>query len=74
MDRLEALTAAPGASIDLVYPEAAFVVDNPGAYPNLPVENPVGIRLTRYVDAESRRAPEESLGLQRHAGCWWIRF
>ena len=74
MDRLEDLTAEPGASIDLVYPEAAFVVDDPGAYPNLPVENPVGIRLWRYVDADSGQASEQSLGLQRHAGCWWIRF
>ena len=74
MDRLEDLAAEPGASVDLVYPEAAFVVDNPAAYPDLPVENPVGIRITRYVDADSERVPERSLGLRRHAGCWWIHF
>lgn len=74
MNRLEDLTAEPGASIDLIYPEAAFVIDDPAAYPDLPVENPVGIRITRYVDADSERAPERSLGLRRHAGCWWIHF
>ena len=74
MDRLEDLTTEPGAAVDLVYPEAAFVVDNPAAYPDLPVENPVGIRITRYVDAESGSAPERSLGLRRYAGCWWIHF
>jgi hypothetical protein len=74
MDRLEDVVADPGASVDLVFPEAAFVVDNPSAYPNLPVENPIGIRISRYVDAESARAPEQVLGLRRHAGCWWIHF
>lgn len=74
MNRLEDLTTEPGASVDLIYPESAFVVDNPAAYPDLPVENPSGVRISRYVDAQTGVAPERVLGLIRHAGCWWIRF
>lgn len=74
MDRLEGLTVEAGASVDLVYPESAFVIDNPAAYPDMPAENPTGIRITRYVDAASGQVPEQTLGLRRHAGCWWIHF
>lgn len=74
MDRLEDLAAEPGASVDLIYPEAAFVVHDRAAYPELPAENPIGIRVARVVDAASMRAPEQTLGLRRHAGCWWIHF
>lgn len=74
MDRLEDVIADPGASVDLVYPESAFVVDNPSAYPDRPPENPIGVRISRYVDADSGRPAEQMLGLQRHAACWWIHF
>ncbi|MBB5208955.1 DUF4124 domain-containing protein [Chiayiivirga flava] len=74
MNRLEDAVADPGATVELVYPESAFVIDDPAAYPDRPVENPSGIRITRYVDAASARQPELLLGLRRHAGCWWIHF
>lgn len=74
MDRLEDVVSDAGANVDLVYPDAAFVVDDPAAYPDLPPENPIGVRISRVVDATSGRMPEQILELHRYAACWWIHF
>ncbi len=76
MDRLEALAAHSDGSADLVYPDAAFVVHDPQTYPDLPPEDPVGVRLpTFHGGGLSETAPEAAtLRVVRHAGCWWLSF
>jgi hypothetical protein len=67
MDNLERLARESGGTADLVYPDAAFVVSNPDAYPGLPPEDPEAVQI----------GPEGSgarLSLVRYAGCWWLRF
>lgn len=76
MDRLEALAAHSDGSADLIYPDAAFVVHDPQAYPDLPPEDPIGVRLpTFHAGGLSEATPEPAtLRVLRHAGCWWLAF
>lgn len=76
MERLEALAAQSDGSAELIYPEAAFVVHNPQAYPDLPPEDPIGMRLpTFHTGGLSDTAPEATtLRIVHHAGCWWLSF
>ena len=76
MDRLEALAANSDGSADLIYPDAAFVVHDPQAYPDLPPEDPIGVRLPSFhTGGLSESAPDPAtLRVIRHAGCWWLMF
>ena len=76
MKRLEALAAHSDGSADLIYPDAAFVVHDPQAYPDLPPEDPIGVRLpTFHKGGLSEARPEPAtLRIVRHAGCWWLSF
>lgn len=76
MGRLEDLAAQSDGSAELVYPEAAFVVHNPQAYPDLPPEDPIGMRLPTFHNGGlSEAAPEATtLRIVHHAGCWWLSF
>ncbi len=67
MNHLERLAKESGGTADLIYPESAFVVNDPDAYPGLPPEDPEAVQIG---------SPErgEKLWLVRHAGCWWLRF
>ena len=67
MDNLERLARESGGTADLVYPEAAFVMNDPDAYPGLPPEDPEAVQS----------GPEGTgarLSLVRDAGCWWLHF
>ncbi|NLB13798.1 MAG: hypothetical protein GX826_07260, partial [Gammaproteobacteria bacterium] len=76
MQHLESLLQWSSGSVDLVYPDAAFVVHAPEDWPDLPPEDPVGVRLVAPQADLDYSQPEESrmLGLVRHAGCWWLHF
>lgn len=76
MDRLERLVTRSDGSAELLYPEAAFVVFNPGAWPDLPPEDPIGLRLPlRATGSDEAPFPGETeLRTIRHAGCWWLHF
>ena len=71
MNELENLLRSSDGSADLVYPEAAFVVHAPEAWPGLPAEDPIGVRLTPSAASDS---PAATLRMIRHAGCWWVHF
>lgn len=76
MERLEALAARSDGSAELIYPDAAFVVHAPQAYPDLPPEDPIGVRLPIFHTGGLSDADAESATLRvvRHAGCWWLAF
>ena len=76
MDRLERLDAHATGTPELVYPAAAFVVFNPAAWPDLPPEDPIGIRVPLLdIEAATPVEPEGTdLRVIRHAGCWWVYF
>ncbi|MCX7557184.1 hypothetical protein OS187_10205 [Xanthomonadaceae bacterium JHOS43] len=76
MNQLEALAADSDGSADLIYPDAAFVVHDPQAYPDLPPEDPIGVRLPAFhAGGLSEAAPDAAtLRVVRHAGCWWLTF
>lgn len=76
MQHLESLLHWSSGSVDLVYPDAAFVVHAPQDWPDLPPEDPIGVRLVAPQASLDYSQPEESrvLGLVRHAGCWWLHF
>ncbi len=76
MDRLEMIVAQSDGSAELLYPDAAFVVYDPQAYPGLPPEDPLGVRIMAFHEGGiSQQAPElATLGVIRHAGCWWLHF
>jgi hypothetical protein len=67
MNRLERLAKTSGGTADLVYPEAAFVVSDPDAFPGLPPEDPEAVQIGTEEQGER-------LGLIQHAGCWWLKF
>ena len=77
MDRLERIAVQSDGSAELVYPEAAFVVFDPDAYPGIPPEDPEAVRIGAFHDgglSEPSPPPLATLGVIRHAGCWWLRF
>lgn len=77
MDRLEMIAAQSDGSAELVYPEAAFVVFDPEAYPGIPPEDPEAVRIGAFHESglsEPSPPPLATLGVVRHAGCWWLRF
>lgn len=77
MDRLEMIAAQSDGSAELVYPEAAFVVFDPEAYPGIPPEDPEAVRIGAFHGgglSEPSPPPLATLGVVRHAGCWWLRF
>lgn len=76
MDRLESLAAQSDGSVELVYPEAAFVVLDPDAYPGIPPEDPEAVRIGAFQagSLSDPAPPLATLGVVRQAGCWWLRF
>lgn len=76
MDQLEMLATQADGSVELIYPEAAFVVFNPHAYPGLPPEDPIGVRVPLFAKDAFDQAPRHArvLNIIRHAGCWWLHF
>ncbi len=76
MDRLERLVAHANGMPELVFPAAAFVVFNPEAWPDLPPEDPIGIRvpLSEADAAGPIGLDGTELRVIRHAGCWWVHF
>lgn len=76
MDRLEQLVAHANGAPELTYPAAAFVVFNPDAWPDLPPEDPIGVRvpLSPADAASSLVSYSTELHVIRHAGCWWLYF
>lgn len=76
MDRLETLVIHSDGSANLVFPDAAFVVLDPQAWPNLPPEDPVAISLPmfRVDNPDSIPLSEVELRVIRHTGCWWLHF
>jgi hypothetical protein len=75
MDRLERVVAQPLASVELVYPDIAPVLDDPGAFPpGTPSEDPTGIRILQVDPGEIEPRYRQDLRLVRHAACWWIAF
>ena len=76
MDRLETLATQSDGAVELVYPEAAFVVLDPQAYPGLPPEDPEAVRIGYFHEgglSEAAPAPA-TLRVIRYAGCWWLHF
>jgi hypothetical protein len=74
MDRLETLLAHADGRLELVYPEAAFVVFNPEAFPGIPPEDPIALRVGMAPDAFNPLAGEVDLRVVRASGCWWLHF
>ena len=77
MDRLENIAAQSDGLAELVYPEAAFVVFDPDAYPGIPPEDPEAVRIGAFHDgglSEPSPPPLATLAVIRHAGCWWLHF
>lgn len=76
MDRLETLVTHSDGSAHLIFPDAAFVVLDPQAWPNLPPEDPVAISLPmfRVDNPDSIPLSEVELRVIRHTGCWWLHF
>ena len=76
MDRLETLVTHSDGSAHLIFPDAAFVVFDPQAWPNLPPEDPVAISLPmfRVDNPDSIPLSEVELRVIRHTGCWWLHF
>jgi len=76
MDRLESLAAQSDGSVELVYPEAAFVVLDPDAYPGIPPEDPEAVRIGAFQagSLSDPAPPLATLSVVRQAGCWWLRF
>ncbi len=77
MDRLEAIAAQSDGSAELIYPDAAFVVLDPDAYPGMPPEDPEAVRIGAFHEgglSQPAPPPLATLGVIRHAGCWWLRF
>jgi hypothetical protein len=74
MDRLETLLAHADGRLELVYPDAAFVVFNPEAFPGIPPEDPIALRLGMAPDTFNPLAGEVELHVVRASGCWWLRF
>ena len=74
MDRLEYLASRAQGPVELRYPEAAFVVFDPEAWPDLPPEDPIGIRIA-MGGADAELIPDAATVRTIHyAGCWWIHF
>ncbi len=76
MDRLEALVLGSDGSAYLTFPDAAFVALNPQAWPDLPPEDPSGIRFPMYRENTEHSSPVADIEMQviRHSGCWWLHF
>lgn len=76
MDRLETLAAHSDGPAELHYPESAFVVFNPEAWPDLPPEDPIGLRVPLHASDPDAAPPWSEIELRtiRHAGCWWLHF
>ena len=74
MDRLESLILRSDGIGELVYDEAAFVVFNPAAWPDVPPEDPVGVRLALWQEGSGEAIGSIELHLIRSVGCWWFRF
>ncbi|HET9048756.1 MAG TPA: hypothetical protein VFN29_07350 [Chiayiivirga sp.] len=74
MDRLETLLAHADGRLELVYPEAAFVVFDPETFPGIPPEDPIALRVGLAPDAFNPLAGEVDLRVVRASGCWWLHF
>lgn len=74
MDRLETLLKHSDGQSELVYPDAAFVVFNPQAFPDLPPEDPIAVRIGVLPDALNPLPGQVELRVIRASGCWWLHF
>ncbi len=74
MDRLERLLAVSAGTVEPVYPEAAFVVFNPQAWPDLPPEDPIALRFPETSGDSPSPVYASELRVIRNAGCWWLHF
>lgn len=78
MLRLEALARTPPLDVRLVYPEETSVAadgdsdaaEDDGARPHAPT----ALKVVTPRDDGGARAESTLFGLQRHFGCWWIRY
>lgn len=76
MDRLETLATQASSALTPVYPEAAFVVFQPEAYPGMPPEDPEGVLLFLPSHPATPASIEQTVPLRflQYAGCWWLHF
>ena len=76
MDRLEALVTGSDGSAYLTFPDAAFVILSPQAWPDLPPEDPSGIRFPMFRENTGDSNPPGDIEMHviRHSGCWWLHF
>jgi hypothetical protein len=75
MERLQRVVSRPLSSVELVFPEASPVRDDPDSFPDgTPPEDPVSVHIAQTLPGEISPSFAEDLRLVRHAGCWWVAF